>query len=185
MEDVIEKDELTLLKERADKLNITYSPGIKAPALKKKIDAVLNEEDETEDTTETEDVVDVKPLTKGQMKAKARREASELVRVVVACMNPNKREWEGEIISVGNSVVGNFKKFVPFNIEEGYHIPKAIYNYLVERECQIFVNGKDARGNKTRVGKLIKEFNITVLDPLTEEELKDLAQNQAVTQALA
>ena len=72
------------------------------------------------------------------------------------------------------------KRYVPYNAEDGWHVEQILLNQLRERQCQIFVTEKDSRGNKIRKGKLIREFAIEVLDPLTEEELHDLAQRQAM-----
>jgi hypothetical protein len=109
-----------------------------------------------------------------------RREASRQVRIRVTCMNPAKKEWEGEIYTVSNSVVGTFKKFVPFNNEDGWHVPNIIYKHMKERQCQIFYNVKGPRGNKIRKGKLIRELNIEVLPPLTAQERSELARKQAM-----
>ena len=50
--------------------------------------------------------------------------------------------------------------------------------------CQIFVSASLPNGEKTRKGKLIKEFNIEILPPLTEQELKDLAKEQAARHSI-
>lgn len=113
-------------------------------------------------------------------RAQAQADASRLIRVVVSCMNPLKKEWEGEIFTVANSLVGTYKKFVPFNIDEGFHIPHIIYEQLKERMFQTFVSEKGPRGERIKRGKQVKEFAIQLLDPLTAEELKDLAQRQAM-----
>jgi hypothetical protein len=42
----------------------------------------------------------------------------------------------------------------------------------------------DSRGNKVRKGKLIKEFAIEELPPLTKEELAELAQRQAMSKSV-
>ena len=76
------------------------------------------------------------------------------------------------------------KKFVPFNADDGWHVPYVIYQQLKERQCQIFQTATDARGNKVRKGKLIKEFAIEVLPPLTKEELEELARRQAMAKAI-
>ena len=99
-------------------------------------------------------------------------------------MNPAKKEWEGEIITAGNSTVGTFRKYIPFNSDEGWHVPRIIYNQLVSRQCQVFTTVKDNRGNKVRRGKLIREFAIEVMSPLTAEELQELAQRQAMSNAI-
>ena len=113
-----------------------------------------------------------------------RKEANELIRIRVTCMNPNKREWDGEIFTTGNSTLGTLKKYVPFNADEGWHVPRAIYNQIIERQCQIFVTKKDSRGNTTKEGKLIKEFAVEVLPNLTVEELEELARKQAMARSI-
>lgn len=194
------KDELTALKERADAMGIPYHVSIGLEKLRDKVNAYLNDSDgpETDPVQLTAPTVpaglkvDATPeeiiagylaaqeagLSDAQKRNEAIKNANRLVRVRVTCMNPNKRDWEGEIITVSNSVVGTFKKFVPFNSVEGWHIPFIILQALKERQCQIFVNGTDANGRKIKRAQLIAEFGIEVLPALNETELKDLAQRQ-------
>ena len=163
-------DELTILKARADQLGISYHPSIGLEKLREKVNARLApSEPEAEASSEN------------QERQRLVMEASKLVRIRVTCMNPQKKEWDGEIFTVGNSAVGTFKKFVPFNADDGWHVPHIIFEALQARECQIFVTVTDSRGNAVRKGKLIKEFAIEVLPPLTKEELADLAVRQAMS----
>ena len=168
-------DELTSLKARADLMGITYHPSISAAKLREKVNASVADTAPKEVSAEE---------SENAARYRLRQEALELIRVRVACMNPNKKEWEGEMFTVGNSLIGTQKKFVPFNNDEGWHIPRIIYNMMLERECQIFVSVKDSRGNTTRKGKLIKEFAIEVLPPLTAEELEELARRQAMAKSI-
>lgn len=119
-----------------------------------------------------------------EYRMRKRNHALALIRVNVTCMNPSKREWDGEIFTTGNSLIGSLSKYVPFNTEDGWHIPRILYNFLRDRECQIFVTITDERRNKVRKGKMIKEFNLEVLDPLTPEELQELKERQALTRAI-
>ena len=181
------QDELTTLKARADMLGISYHPSIGIEKLKTKIEAKLNDVPDTTDDQEEKPPVQASVVaveTEGQKRQRLRKQAAELIRIRVTCMNPAKKEWEGEIITAGNSAVGTFKKYIPFNADEGWHVPRIIYNQLVERECQVFVTTKDGRGNITRKGKLIKEFAIEVLPPLNQEELDELARRQAMAKAI-
>lgn len=165
-------DELTALKARADMMGVKYHPSISLEKLKEKITAHMNAGED-------------KPTAEPEMdRAALQKSASELMRIRVTCMNPAKKEWEGEIFTVGNSVVGTFKKYVPFNADEGWHVPRIIYEQLKDRECQVFTTVRDSRGNSTRKGKLIKEFAIEVLPNLTEEEIKELAQRQAMAKSV-
>lgn len=176
--DDLNVNELENLKARADKLGISYHPSIGAEKLREKINAMLAEADPTQATEDAGEATEGE--TRNQRIARLRKEASKLVRIRVTCMNPNKKEWEGEIFTVSNSVVGTFKRYVPFNAEDGWHVEQIILNQLKQRECQVFVKKRGRNGIQTSEGKLIKEFAIEVLPPLTEKELKELAQRQAM-----
>ena len=176
-------DELTVLKARADKLGISYHPSIKLEKLRAKVKEFLADDGEVDAEDEAPVASTKEKETANQLRVRKRKEANALVRVRVACMNPNKKEWDGEIITTGNSTVGTIKKYVPFNAEDGYHVPRMIYEQLLQRQCQVFYTHKDSKGNKSRKGKLIKEFSIELLPPLTAGELKDLAQRQAMAKS--
>jgi len=175
-DEIITQDELSVLKERADMMGLKYHPNTGVDKLRAKINAAL------EDTEVEEPVVAApKQETTAQRRSRLRKEASALVRVRVTCMNPNKREWQGEILTVSNSVVGTYRKYVPFNAEDGYHIPNIILEQLKERKCQVFKTVNGPRGEKMRKGSMIPEFSIDVLPQLTEAELADLAKQQAMS----
>lgn len=190
-------DELESLKKRAELLGIAYHPNIGLDKLRNKVNNKLNantpqprEEPAPISTAPKSTVTSITPTaankerankeTIPQRNARLNREAAKLIRVRVTCMNPNKKDWEGEFITVSNSVVGTHKKYVPFNIQEGWHVPNIIYQALRERKCQIFVTEQGPQGHKQRKGKLINEFAIDVLTPLTPAQLKELAQQQAM-----
>lgn len=180
-------DELSALKARADMMGISYHPSIGLEKLREKVNAAVTA---TEPVVETPAPVaapvQAQPAveTHAQRVNRLKKDAGRLIRIRLTCMNPAKAEWPGEIISVGNASVGSFSKFVPFNAEEGWHVPHIIYKALVDRQCQVFVTTTDTRGNKTRKGKLIREFAIEILPDLTAEELHDLAQRQAMSGAI-
>lgn len=177
--EALQQDELSTLKARADLLGISYHPSIGVEKLREKLAAAITDEAKNEDTE------DSKPTeSEAQKRLRLLQEATKLVRIRVTCMNPAKKEWEGEIITVGNSAVGTLKKYIPFNADEGWHVPNIMYEALKERQCQVFVSTKTKNGVTIRQGKLIKEFAIEVLPPLTEEELKDLAQRQAMAKSV-
>lgn len=119
-----------------------------------------------------------------QKHLKKRNDSLKLVRVNITCMNPNKRQWKGELFSVGNRVIGTVKKFVMFNTPEGFHVPAVLLNMIKARECQIFVEVTLPNGKKTKKGTLIPEFSIQELDALTEKELEDLSKRQALSGAI-
>lgn len=177
-------DELTVLKQRANQMGIRFSPNIGIEALRTKIGEALNGSPKEEEEAPEEAPKEVKE-TKGQFRARKRKEANKLVRIRLTCLNPVKKEWPGEVFTFVNSVVGTIRKFIPFEgADDGYHVPVVIYNMLKARKCQVFVTVKDSRGGKVRQGKQINEFAIEVLPPLTKEELEDLAVRQAASYAI-
>lgn len=188
MSDVeLTQDELTTLKARADLLGLSYHPSIGVEKLRDKIAAATGSADEkVEGPAQPEETV-VPPVaaalveeTEGQRRKRKKMEALALVRIRLTCMNPNKKDWDGEIITVGNSLVGTVSKYIPFNAEEGWHVPAIMLEMLKNRQCQVFTTAKTKNGVSIRQGKLIREFAIEVLPPLTEKELHDLAQRQAM-----
>lgn len=181
--EILPQDELAALKARADLMGISYHPSIGVEKLREKVNAAMADKPVAAETKEQEEPAKAEE-TPDQRRARKRREANELVRIRLTCMNPLKKEWDGEIITAGNSVVGSFTKYIPFNADDGWHVPRIIYNQLLQRKCQVFYTVRDSRGNQTRKGKMIKEFAIEVLPPLTEEELKELARRQAMSKAI-
>jgi hypothetical protein len=167
-------DEREELIAKAKLLGLKPHPSIGIDTLREKIAAHVAGVSEEAPKVE----LDKAELTPGQKRKQMRENALKLVRVNIICMNPAKREWDGEIIAVGNSNLETQKKFVPFNTTDGYHIPNIMYEALKARQCQVFYN--ERVGNVTvRKGKLIPEFNITVLPQLTKAELAELANAQA------
>jgi hypothetical protein len=109
--------------------------------------------------------------------------AMQLVRVIVRSNDPLKRESAGEIFTVGNKTVNNgqsVKKYIPFNNEEGWHIPRILYEHLLAAECQIF-SKVTRNGQEFMEPRNIKAFNVELLNPLTQEEINKLEIKQKST----
>lgn len=174
------QDELATLKARADMLSISYHPSIGAEKLREKIAAALADKPATDKDAPPEAPVApaAAPVeeTPAQQKLRLKREATELIRIRLTCMNPAKKDHQGEIFTVGNSMIGSITKYVPFAADDGWHVPRILLNVLQDRQCQVF----SSKG----VGRLIKEFAIEILPQLTPEELHDLAQRQAMSGAI-
>lgn len=181
---VVVQDELDALKARANLLGVKFHPSISLEKLREKVNAAVTSDGAATSEEEAKDPAEPKQETIGEKRKRLKTEALKLVRIRLTCLNPAKKEWEGEIITVGNSLIGSVKKFVPFNADDGWHVPHVIYQQLKERQCQVFYTATDARGIKVRKGKLIKEFAIEVLPPLTKEELEELARRQAMAKAI-
>lgn len=184
MSDELQQNELETLKARADQLNISYHPSIGVAALRTKVAAAIAGDEAPKDAesekTEKAPKAGVLEETEPMRLRRLKREALELVRIRITCMNPSKKEWSGEIFTVGNNLIGTVSKFVPFGLDEGWHVPRIMLDMLQGRQVQTFVNEKARNGIQTRRGKLIKEFAIEILPALTAVELKELAQRQAM-----
>ena len=114
------------------------------------------------------------PLTKEE-------KAMRLIRIVVTPNDPLLNTYHGLIFTVCSSDINKgraIKKFVPFNNEEGYHVPHAIYEQIVNAEMQKFKNAKLPNGETISVPYITKKYNVRVLPPLTKEELAALAAAQ-------
>lgn len=181
------QDELTVLKARADLLGINYHPSIGIDKLREKVNAKIQGQ-AAPDVAVNEQPVSAGPVARpptAEELAKAHYDAAmKLIRVRLQCMNPNKKEWEGEIFAVSNRVIGTVRKYIPFNAEDGWHVPQIMLDMLEARQCQSFYSVKVANGNTVRKGKLIKEFAIEILPPLTPDELAELARRQAMANSI-
>jgi len=168
---------LDALKAKADLLGVKYTKNIGAEKLRIRIEnhlAKQNEDDEIEAEIVQEE------LSHKQVIAQRKKDASKLLRIRVTCMNPNKKNWQGEIFSVGSSKMGTFKKFVPFNADDGWHVPKIIYDAIKERKFSTFKTEKTNKGQQVRKAHLVPEYSVEVLPDLTKEELESLAKQQAM-----
>ena len=104
------------------------------------------------------------------------KKAMKLVRVQISCNNPNKTSYQGEIFSARNKFIPEVKKFVPFNVPT--HVPQILLNMIKEKKLQTFVTEKLPNGMQTKRSKLVPEYSITVLSPLTPEEFNAIRQKQ-------
>ncbi len=117
--------------------------------------------------------------TEAEYKVRKRKEAHKLVRVRVSCMNPMKKEFQGEYFTFGNDVVGTITRYIPFqNVET--HVEQVFLEVLRGRKFQEFKRTGKLGEIEKKEGYLINEFAIEVLPPLTEKELKDLADQQKI-----
>lgn len=173
-EEVSAKDELSLLKERAAKLGINVKGNISAAKLKEKIEAKLNP---TEEDQVAPPVAKSSKESPAQVRVRLNKEARALVRVIVTCMDPLKKDYPGELFTFGNSAVSTIKRYVPFDTE--WHVERGILNMIKGKQAQIFRTEKTQNGVSVRKSKLIKAYNIEELKPLTKEELEQLAKEQA------
>jgi NADH dehydrogenase FAD-containing subunit len=135
--------------------------------------------------TATADVIELAPGTTHtaegiELEGKISSEAMKLIRIIVRPNDPLKRESEGDIFTAGSDLVDRgraVKKYVPYNNEEGWHVPNMIYQNMKEAECQIFKKVR-RNGEDMMETHMIKAYNIEVLPQLTQAELDTLASTQ-------
>lgn len=186
-QDLKQPSRLESLKAKADKLGIKYKSNISETALAKKIDLVLSDEstakDESDEVDESEqdDEEEEAPKPKKLDKASERKRSQKLVRVIVRPLDPRRTQLDGELVMTGNSAIGTTGKFVPFNVEAGFHIPEIIYNTLKDRTFTEFYTVEDKDGNEHTKSRQKKAFIIEVLDPLTEAEIQEIKIRQQAT----
>ena len=109
------------------------------------------------------------------------QKAMTLQRIIVTPNDPLLSAQEGMIFTVGSSSVNNgrmVKKYVPFNNEEGWHVPQIIINQIKNAEMQKSKSVKTPNGEMVNQPFISKRFNVQILDPLTREEMTALAASQ-------
>lgn len=187
-QEVKQPTRLESLKAKADKLGIKFKSNISETALAKKIELVLadestakDESDEVDESEQDDEEEEPKPKPKKLDKASERKRSQKLVRVIVRPLDPRRTQLDGELVMTGNSAIGTTGKFVPFNIEAGFHIPEIIYNTLKDRTFTEFYTVQDKDGNEHTKSRQKKAFIIEVLDPLTEEEIQEIKIRQQAT----
>jgi hypothetical protein len=189
--------ELQIIRKQADDLGLKYHHRAGVKKIQALIEATLAAQNENEQTVvdaknepsvnKQRPVMDrefCKPMTETEVKnwldANRRRKAQKLVRCIITNLNPEKKDWPGQIISVGSRKLGTFKHFVPFNTGEPWHLPQIVVDVLMDKQCTVFHTKKLQDGTEKVEGRLIKEYNIQVLPNLTPDELSDLARTQAL-----
>lgn len=177
------QDERAVLIRQADLLGVSFHPNISTDKLRERVTQAIADSQAGTGQTQEPHVPEAKTETENQRRIRLRADASRLVRVQITCMDPMKKEFQGEIFTAGNSVVGSYRKFVLFN--EPYHVPNIILKQLQDKKCQIFTTVKGERGQKHRQGKMINAYVVQILPALTAEELQDLADDQRARKAIA
>lgn len=183
-------DELSMLKERAKLMGIPVAGNIGVDTLRKRIaDKLEGKADEEGSAGSAEEAPKAKSqaMTKAEFEQKTRdeqqRDFMKLIRCRIYNLNPAKNDLPGEIITVANRYVGTVRKFVPYGegSENGYHLPKILFDDLKSRTFQQIIT-KTVKGQIEVKTRIVPEYNIVELPPLTEEELAELALTQQAAQ---
>lgn len=163
------------LREEAAGLGIEFHPNTGEA----KLTAMINDFKEGDTSDPEPDEKDEKVETTAERHARLRREQTKLIRIILRCNNDKKKELKGDFFTVANKIVGTYTKFVPFDNEEGFHIPQAMLDTLNDKMCQKWKKAK-VNGVQMNVPYMTKEFTIEILPSLTQEELDKLADEQKI-----
>lgn len=177
--DIPEQDERAALEARAKVLNISYHTNISTEKLRERVNAAIS------GTREQDSERPAKDESDAARRSRLKKKASRLIRVRIHCNDPAKKDWPGEYITVGNNAVGTYRKYVPYNQDEPFHLPEIIVNALLEKRVQVFATKKSKNGIPVRESKSIAAYAIEIVQPLTEEELAQLANSQMARNALS
>lgn len=183
----MEYDELAMLKQKADLMGIKYSNNIGIETLRARIVERLEGTATTESTTGAAPLL-VRPdeprPPKQTLRQYLQQENMKLIRVRITCMNPQKADMSGEILTVANEYIGTVRKFVSYGefTDNGYHIPNCLYKMMKRRKFQsikqVKIPGPLGSNNYRVERSWVPEYNIEVLPQLTRQELTELASKQ-------
>lgn len=171
------------LKRQADRLGVAYKSNTSIATLQKAISEKLNEPVGGEDSPEPEETEVKITVPKDETADDYYNEAMKLVRVIITPMESTKAtNLESELFCAGNSVIGTVKRTIPFG--EEWHVEQILLNSIKEKKYQMFMSKKNAQGAVITTAKLVPAYSISILDPLTQEELDKLAEMQIRTRSL-
>lgn len=191
LENVVEEDgnesvvisRLSLLKEEADVLGVTYPNNITAAKLderiqehKKKLEEEKEKSNKSSDNTDNVTVSNYNSSKVGRV----REEAFKQIRFKMIVNDPNLQEATGISVTAGNDIVGHVSRIIPTNVE-AWHAEAIIVEHLKNQKFQQFKSKKfrDITYSDTEGAALMPRFTIIELPPLTQEELNDLKVEQA------
>jgi hypothetical protein len=163
-------EELTVLKDRAKLLGITYSPNIGTEALREKINAKLAEDAASAGGTSYEALYKY-----------VYAEAMKLIRVRISCVDPQKLEHRSVFVGVSNNFLGNINYQVPLEDKHqvnGTHIPFCVYERLKSITYLHVYEGTNSQGKPIMIKKEVKAYQIEVLPQITTEEHAALKADQ-------
>lgn len=194
-------DELTMLKQRAKLMNITFSNNIGLEALRAKIaDAQEGKAaDKAEDSgpaaalqanpleaAAAASIVAVAPVAapvKVQtLRQRIMQENMRLIRLRIVNLDPKKKDLPGEFFTVANEFLGTVTKFIPYGevTDGGYHVPYCLYKMLRDKKF-LSIRTKNDRNNSNQIKveqRWANEFSLDILEPLTADEIHKLATAQ-------
>ena len=173
-------DHLALIKQKADTVGVAYTAEDTVDSIRAKINAKLNDEPKPKENSDGAASGSSAPKTKQELRQEAILDATRLIRVRITNMDPRKADLPGEFFTVSNGVVGTIQRYIPYSEQEdGWHIENMLLEMLKEKQFYQLRPRKGPNGTVLPDGRWVKEFAIEILEPLTPEELRVLANKQA------
>ena len=168
------KPRIQTLKAEADRLGIKYSPNIGPDTLDARIKQHLAGNLPMSSQIQAASPEVSTEESEAQKLERKIKEATKLVRIIATPMDQRKNngERQGEYVMGGNSVVGTYKKFIPYG--QPVHIEKLLLNVLEEKKF------KQRYGKGNIQSREVKEFAIQILPDLTPKEVAELRKLQAI-----
>lgn len=155
------KTEIELLREQLYERGILY----KANATKATLEKLLQKADEAE---ELED--------ENTKLKKLQDEALKLVHVIISPNDPLKQQMTQEYFGTGNLVLGTIARVIPFG--ENWLVEQALLNTIKEKQYQMHIVKRNAKGEEYTESKLVPAYQITELPLPTKAEIEELARTQ-------
>lgn len=173
-DEISEENTRAYYKQQADVLGLNYPHNIKTEKLKEIVGRKLQ-------------AMKQQAKTSNAIAAEQFQDMRALVRIQIHVLNPAKQNWTGEIFTVGNDVIPHMTRFIPFNaVNSIWHVERMFVEMLKNRKYQAMTEHSGSQRDPRYYGvnyhnnKLLPEFSIIELPPLTEEELTELGANQAI-----
>lgn len=161
------KTELDLLKEQLTERGIKFKANATKATLEKLLAKAEEEETKEEENQELE---------------KQQDDALKLVCVIITANDPIKQQMGQEYFASGNSMVGTVARIIPFG--ERWLIENILLNSIKEKQYQMFITKRNAKGEEYVETKLVPAYQVTELPLPSKEELEELARNQQARSAV-
>lgn len=172
-------DLLGIARRKADLVGAPYDENDSADLVAYKTEEFIKAQFESSNTPASKDTGPAVEKSQMTLREELYRENMKLVRIRITNMDDKDSKLDGDFYSISNEYLGDVTKYVPYGdkTENGYHVPYCIYKLLRNQKYVQFYT-TTVNGLPTTRTRLARKFAIEVLPPLTQNELKDLAQRQ-------
>lgn len=187
--------EISMLKNRARLMGITFSNNISLDKLRERVDARMQDKPDVPESTvvnplddTTQKVGTTVPVVKPDLRQWMHDTEMKLIRLRITNLDPKKKDLPGEIITIANRYLGTVRKYIPYGevTDDGWHVPYCIYRILLERQFLNIRTTRGQRGEQIQVNQgWVREFALEILDPLTPKEMHQLAVTQAAAGSIS